>query len=72
MGLRETPAAVAFSEPALGNIGRRRCPGALSGSVLAVSLLGQILRSFPKFSSTCSGFCDFMTPAELGELAADR
>lgn len=41
-------------------------------SVLAVSLLGQILRSFPKFSSTCSRFCDFMTLAELGELAADR
>lgn len=47
-------------------IGKRRCPGALSGSVLAVSLLGQILRSFPKFSPTCSGFCDFLTLCRAG------
>lgn len=67
-GALDTPMAVAFSEPAVANIGTRRCPGALSGhcSVLAVSLLGQIWRSFPKFSFTCSGFCDFLTCCRAG------
>lgn len=53
MGLREAPMAVLFAELALGNIGRRKCPGAGGGLHLALVCPcwlshGAALKKFPQ------------------------
>ena len=53
MGLREAPMAVVFAELALGNIGRRKCPGAVGGLRLALLCPcwlshGAALKKFPQ------------------------
>lgn len=53
MGLREAPMAVVFAELALGNIGSRKCPGAVGGLPLALLcpcwlFHGATLKMFPQ------------------------